>query len=591
MKIARMLLIIAMMGLTMMKTGQADERVANVLWRGVQEFDKAKVTNSMSAAARQPATVGGVARNAIFLHPPGKGRATLDFPAVKVRVERPMRFFFCAYPGMADEIPWGAKERTPDGARFYAVVNGKDLAQAYVQESRWVPMVADMGRVEPGPNETAFFIQLATDPGPNDNSNYDWALFGEPILVALSDEPLPPGSAVPGASGMLIVAVQEGKGAIIVEGLDESGKIVEKAVTKEFVGGTGLTLATFDFTAFEKCVAWRWRPEGVQASQAWGGNYQPALEVTSVGPSQAVTLAGEPVRIRIGVANKGMGPVIASDGVTFECEGKPQPLSRLAPGDTKMLEFPLGPRLAGESTITYTSKIRGQVTTVKSGPFCVWPPLPKLDPKRPEGARTERLGNDYVLLENQFVRWLVHTKAPGMAALVWVWNEDQWQPVGSASPLVEMVDASGAGQDLKLSLAEPSGDQTASLRAEGAWKTEHGAASVALGLSLPGTSEAMEVVVKAKAGQPVNSAIGPAGRLALKPAMPGLPIAGIHHHPRSTPSPLFLFPEFQISRAMRGRDEACAASAHAGRSDDSLPFFAVIFFQKNPPFPLDSNQY
>jgi hypothetical protein len=27
----------------------------------------------------------------------------------------------------------------------------------------------------------------------------------------------------------------------------------------------------------------------------------------------------------------------------------------------------------------------------------------------------------------------------------------------------------------------------------------------------------------------VNSAIGPAGRLAIKPAMPGLPIAGIHH--------------------------------------------------------------
>jgi hypothetical protein len=26
-------------------------------------------------------------------------------------------------------------------------------------------------------------------------------------------------------------------------------------------------------------------------------------------------------------------------------------------------------------------------------------------------------------------------------------------------------------------------------------------------------------------------AIGPAGRLALKPAMPGLPIAGIHHLP------------------------------------------------------------
>jgi len=33
----------------------------------------------------------------------------------------------------------------------------------------------------------------------------------------------------------------------------------------------------------------------------------------------------------------------------------------------------------------------------------------------------------------------------------------------------------------------------------------------------------------------VNSAIGPAGRLALKPAMPGLPIAGIHQR-KITPS-------------------------------------------------------
>ena len=34
--------------------------------------------------------------------------------------------------------------------------------------------------------------------------------------------------------------------------------------------------------------------------------------------------------------------------------------------------------------------------------------------------------------------------------------------------------------------------------------------------------------IKASIYHPVNSAIGPAGRLALKPAMPGLPIAGIH---------------------------------------------------------------
>ncbi len=469
-----------------------------LLWQGTKAFDAAKTAGTTHAAVRQGARVGDVARNAIFLHPPARGKATLEFAPTKVRTDGGSRVFLLCYAGMSEGIPWDDKERKPDGARFYVSIGGKEAAQTWVSQSRWEPMSVDLGRFEAGEREIT--IQLATDSGPNGNSNYDWALFGEPVLIALSEESLPANAATPGVSGILIVSAKRDEGALVVEGLNAAGKPAPNAQVRTPAKGLGLSFVSFDFTSAGECSAWRWRAEGLEADTAWAGNWQPQLEIQSAGPSRAVILDGEPVSVRIGVANTGMGALIETDDASLECEGRRQPVPRIAPDETKVLEFVLGPKPAGTFTVSYEYRVRGTVRKAQAGPFYIWPRLPGLPDGQPSAPQSRDLGDGFLLLENPSVRWLVNTRAPGMATLMWVWDGKHWETTGSASPLLEIVDSEGGG-DLRLTTREARGRPEAGLQAEGEWKSPQGAMRVALEMKPAADSVAMEIVARAKAEQ------------------------------------------------------------------------------------------
>lgn len=489
-------------GLTAM--AQAADRPAKVLWRGTEQFSAARATNALAATVQQKTKAGNVARDSIYLHPKSEGRATADFAPVSVVVPKGSRLLFVTYAGLSDSIPWGDADHPADGVRYYVTVNGVEVLQAEVKESKWLPLVAEVATGKPAGEEATVTIQLATDPGPANNSNYDWAHFGEPLLVAVPQEALPTGSSVSGTSGIVAAWLKSGRGKLIVEGIDAAGQPVQGARAEEAAEAPGATAAIFDFSTHPEVVAWRFRLEGVEADKAYGGSWSPSLQVTSVELAQAVYVAGESVKVRVGVKNVGLAGLLPEHGATFEVGGQRQRLERLAPGESAALEFNLGPRQAGAFSIPYSWKMEGESYSGQAEGFYVWPALPQWTAARPDRqARTTKLSDEYILCENAHVRWLINTAAPGLGALVWAWGDGPWVVVGSVSPMVQIVGPDGRGAPVTFDTVSTDVDQgAAKLQATGRWRSTDGkTATVTIAFRLPADSEIAEIDLLARAEQ------------------------------------------------------------------------------------------
>jgi hypothetical protein len=424
----------------------AEERTATIWWRGVEEFARAQVDNSLSAKVNWPARAGGLEMPAIFLHPRSEGRAVATFPALSLGLAPGVRVFWLGYAGISDGVPWDDKQHPADGVRFYVAVDGQEVAAAHVRQSRWVPLAAQLYEApEAGQHTFRASLSLATDAGPEGNSNYDWALFGDPMVVALLGEPLAAGTPVAGVSGVVVVQAGEGGGTVVVEGLDAGGAPVAGAVQRlEVPAGIKLTFTRFDFSAHPQCAAWRWRSEGIKVPAAWGGSWQPRLTLESCVPLHAVALAGEHLRVQVTVRNAGPGTVLPSHQAYAQCGAERQPIERLEPGGRHRCVFDLGVQREGQVAFRAVAHCGTAEASVESA-VTVWPALPALPTDRPRGVRLQQLGTDFLLLENPACRWLFYKKAAGLEALVWVWCAGKWELAGSVGPWLTLAFGSGGG--------------------------------------------------------------------------------------------------------------------------------------------------
>lgn len=484
--------------------GQVDDRPARLLWRGTDQFNSARASNALTAMVQKNTKASGVARDSIYLHPKSEGRATADFAPVPVAVPKGSRLLFVTFAGLSDSIPWGDADHPADGVRYYVTINGVEVLQAEVKESKWVPLAAEVATGKPAGEEATITIQLATDPGPENNSNYDWAHFGEPLLVAVPQEPLRAGTPVSGTGGVVAAWLKSGRGKLIVEGLDAAGRPVEGVRKEEVAEAPGTAAALFDFSTHPEVVAWRFRLEGAEADRAYGGSWAPSLQVTSVAPAQAVYVAGESVKMRIGVKNIGLAGLLPEHGAVFEVAGQQQRLDRLPPGESAALEFDLGPRQAGPLAVDYSWKVQEESHRGRAEGFYVWPALPTWTAARPEKqARATKLSDDYVLCENADVRWLINTRAPGMGAIVWAWGDGPWLVVSTVSPMVQMLNANGQGAPVVFDTVSVDADGGAArLQATGRWQSADGRiARVTLFLRLPPDSEIAEIDLRVQADQ------------------------------------------------------------------------------------------
>lgn len=413
-----------------------EERAARTLWRAAPAFGEASVTNSLSSDAISSSTLGDTSLPAVFLHPQNRDRSLLTYPTANLKVEPGQRAFLLSAFGIRTGFDWDDPERRPDGVRFYITDGDRDLLCYHLRESRWVgaglPLEAPGGELSLNP-------VLATDAGPDGNSNFDWALFGDPMVVVTDEAPVPPATAVDGVVGILVAQLPGGEARAIVEGLDAAGRPVEGAVAASLPSAAALSFARFDFSAQPDCVAWQWRLDGTGEAQAWGGSWQPQLTIEAVGLSRAVVFSGEERQGRVTVRNGGPGALLPDHRAWVGLAGTTRPLERLAPGEAATLRYELPAAQGQTESLPVTVGWRGgAVESTAALRSHTWPAPPALLDSRP--AQPEVLDRGaYLVLQNPWVRWLVCREAPGLGALVYCWTDGGWELTGSVTPWVELV--------------------------------------------------------------------------------------------------------------------------------------------------------
>jgi len=149
----------------------------------VAEFDHERVLNSQAASASEAERSNNVSLPGIFLHPMNADDAAVVYPDIVIPARQPdYRCFLVFRIGFRDNVPWDSKERRPNGVRFMVAVDDTVVFSEAHTGVGWQSRAIDMG-LWAGKRVT---VELRTN-AIEGNTNYDWALFGAPLLVRIPE--------------------------------------------------------------------------------------------------------------------------------------------------------------------------------------------------------------------------------------------------------------------------------------------------------------------------------------------------------------------------------------------------------------------
>ena len=148
-----------------------------------------KLPRQNGATFRQvDTTISGVHKAAIYAHPPHQGGSGDAFGEWELSLpDSPhIRLEF-------DIGLWEGSENS-DGVTFIVSIQGNEIFRQHYNQQRWKHISLDLTRYR----RQHIALRFTTNPGPNGNTGWDWAYWGEPKIVSeLSDTPIKVGCYLP----------------------------------------------------------------------------------------------------------------------------------------------------------------------------------------------------------------------------------------------------------------------------------------------------------------------------------------------------------------------------------------------------------
>jgi len=436
-----------------------------------REFDQAQVNNALAADAGDRKS-GGVSKPSIFLHPNAEGDATARFTVSLPKASDRQRIVLIFSFGLADGVKLDDPDHPANGVLFGVDVDGQRVFSEASAQCEWyqrgVDLTAQGGRT----------VQITLSTNAQGNTNYDWALFGEPRVLLLTGNLYKEGQAIPAAVGVALFRyrIDGPRGteapSLVITTADAQlprGHQAYYDFPQEHIGDGAEHTGVIEFdladvpNALERGVRLMLpaRPEGfhITLSDVVVCPYRPELKVVCLGANQAVVAAGEAFQIVCKLKNYGRAPVVPEDGVTVTLvlpEGLQVaraeavvPIERLAAGAeigsgwpirtvTNPEEFTIGIALDGRNI-----QPRRFDCILRIAPPI--PPLPTTVGTRPNIWETDK----YLILENSKAR-IVLVKQDGAVAyaLYDVWDTEHWEPLARSPWLSRLtyVDDNGNHQ-------------------------------------------------------------------------------------------------------------------------------------------------
>ena len=161
--------------------------VIDVLYNFVEAFDKSQTSNAEQVSASSQDYSGGVGKPAIFEHPRVEGDARIEYEVVLPQLEPNEGLILHFSVGLRDGIDFDNLLMKPDGVRFAIEISGERRFEVVSETCQW-----DEGTIElsefAGQRLQVAFLTECNGAG---NTNYDWALWGNPRVLKLTTVSLP----------------------------------------------------------------------------------------------------------------------------------------------------------------------------------------------------------------------------------------------------------------------------------------------------------------------------------------------------------------------------------------------------------------
>ena len=264
--------------------------VIDEVYNFVSEFRTSQISNVEEASAGTQDSAGGVKKAALFEHPRAEGEARIEYELTLPQLASNEKLFLHFSIGLRDGIDFDYPLTKPDGVRFAIEISGERRFEDFSIACQWDEHVIDLSDDADRQIQVAFL----TDCNGGGNTNFDWALWGNPRLLKVTRVSLPikVGEAESKMMGGLAIGLLDGEfpelsaSEFALDAYIPASEIADEISGRMARDKTDKPIV--ELTLYAE---------------------QPQLEIVTVGPTSALIPAGEDFELQCTVRNNGLVPL------------------------------------------------------------------------------------------------------------------------------------------------------------------------------------------------------------------------------------------------------------------------------------------
>ena len=417
--------------------------VIDEVYNFVNEFQGSQLSHAEQTSASTQDSVGGVKKAALFEHPPAEGYARIQYEVTLPEVESNENLILHFSIGLRDGVDFELPHTKPDGVQFAIEISDERRFEGVSEDCQWEERLIDLSDCAGSKVQVAFL----TNCNGAGNTNYDWALWGNPRVLKLT------------------------RTSLLLEKGEDEPRLKRGLALGLLEGGTPeLSVAEFDLDV--SALAAEIADELSQQMEAKAETSvvelalyteQPKLEIVTAGPAVALVTAREDFDLQCTIRNNGLVPLepihratVAINRIKLRRGRTTQSLKRLNPGEETKFSWNIR-SFSRESVARPSVALRcqtptGEIRQTVEQNVIPLPAIPRISNQTTSDLCTYDQ-NGHVITENQHLRALFARGNGGFEyCLLFVTKNGRYRQVAVCNVISEIRyrDASGTPQHIKI---------------------------------------------------------------------------------------------------------------------------------------------
>ncbi|MYE90743.1 hypothetical protein F4X33_17290 [Candidatus Poribacteria bacterium] len=417
--------------------------VIDEVYNFVDKFEDSESSDTEKTSASTQDSSGGVEKAALFEHPPAEGYTRIQYEATLPEVESNENLILHFSIGLRDGVDFELPHTKPDGVQFAIEISDERRFEGVSEACRWDEYLVDLSDFA-GSTVQVGFLTNCNGAG---NTEYDWALWGNPRVLKLT------------------------RTSLLVEKNEDEPKL-RRGLAVGLLEGETPELSVTEFDLEISTLASEVSDELSQQMEAKAGASiaelalyaeQPKLEIVAAGPTDALRTAREDFDLQCTVRNNGLVPIepiheatLSINRIKLRRGRTTQPLKRLNPGEETTYSWSIRSfsreSIARASVVLRCQMPTGELRQAVDQNVSLLPAIPRISNQAASDLRTYDQ-NGHVITENRHLRTLFVRGSSGFEyCLLFAARNGRYRQVAVCNAISEIRynDVSGTPQHIKI---------------------------------------------------------------------------------------------------------------------------------------------